>query len=66
MLNYELELKIEINDSELETLDYYLNKISDDFYKMAESAALMVDATKSATGASQLGVYKAELGDYAD
>jgi hypothetical protein len=26
---------------ELERIDYYLNKFSDNFYKMAESAALM-------------------------
>ena len=47
-LNYEklqesLNLKLEIDDSELKKLDYFLNKYSDNFYKMAESAALMND-----------------------
>ena len=42
-LTYSLELKLEINDMELEKIDYYLNKFSDNFYKMAESAALMFD-----------------------
>ena len=42
-LTYSLELKLEINDMELERLDYFLNKFSDNFYKMAESASLMLD-----------------------
>ena len=42
-LNYELELKVDIEDAELKRLDYFLNKFSDDFYKMAESAVLMMD-----------------------
>ena len=40
-LTYRLELKIDINDAELKKLDYYLNKYSDNFYKMAESAELL-------------------------
>jgi chromosome segregation ATPase len=66
MLSYKLELKIEINDMELENLEYYLSKIEDDFYSMAEAAALMVNANASMTGTSQLGVYQRELTDYAD
>ena len=42
-LNYKLELKVDIEDAELKRLDYFLNKFSDDFYKMAESAVLMMD-----------------------
>ena len=42
-LNYKLELKVDIKDAELKRLDYFLNKFSDDFYKMAESAVLMMD-----------------------
>ena len=64
ILTYELELKLEINDQSLETIDYYLNKISDDFYRMAESAALMVSAANSATNTSQLDVYLTELDQY--
>ena len=66
MLSYKLELKIEINDMELESLEYELSKIEDDFYSMAEAAALMVNANASTTGTSQLGVYKQELADYTD
>lgn len=40
-LTYELELKININEIVLEELEYYLDKMSDDFYSMAESMALM-------------------------
>ena len=43
MLQYKLEVKIELNDDDLKKIDYYLNKYSDNFYKMAESAALMND-----------------------
>lgn len=49
MLSYKLELEIEINDAELQKLDYLLNKYSDNFYKMAESAVEMnnkIDPTK--------------------
>ena len=42
-IQYKLELKIDIEDAELKRLDYFLNKFSDDFYKMAESAVLMMD-----------------------
>lgn len=42
-LNYELELKVDVEDAELKRLDHFLNKLSDDFYKMAESAVLMMD-----------------------
>ena len=66
MLSYKLELKLEINDMELEEIEYELSKIEDDFYSMAEAAALMVNANASTTGTSQLGIYKQELADYAD
>lgn len=64
ILTYELELKLEINDQSLETIDYYLNKISDDFYRMAESAALLVSSSNGMTNTSQLEVYLQELGQY--
>ena len=43
--NYEkltsiLETNLEINRMELEEIDYYLNKISDDYYKIGEAAEL--------------------------
>jgi hypothetical protein len=32
LLNYKLEIDIEINDDELRKLDYYLGKTEDDFF----------------------------------
>lgn len=55
ILNYKLELKVEVDEAALKRLDYFLNKFSDDFYKMAESAALMQD---------QIPVYKNLIGSY--
>ena len=40
-LEYKLELKIEINELELESIDYYMDKIADDFYAMGEAAGYM-------------------------
>jgi hypothetical protein len=42
MWSGELELDIQINEKDLELLEYYLSKIEDDVYQMAEAAALMV------------------------
>lgn len=50
ILSYKLELKLEVNEIALEELEYYLNKISDDFYKMAESAALLQSQSPEYTG----------------
>ena len=61
ILSYKLELKLELNDMELEEIEYELSKIKDDFYSMAEAAALM----SSLSGKSQLSVYTQELADYA-
>jgi ElaB/YqjD/DUF883 family membrane-anchored ribosome-binding protein len=55
ILSYELELKVTINDNELKKLDYYLSKTEDDFFQMAEAAALMVSQ------GGQLDVYKDNL-----
>lgn len=62
MLTYELEIKLELNEDELKLIDYYLNKISDDFYQMAEAAALMVGGD----GVSQLEMYTSSLSNYED
>ena len=40
-LEYKLELKLDIEDADLKHLDYLMNKWSDDFFQLAESAALM-------------------------
>ena len=41
ILQYELELKLEINDDELRILEFKLKRMEDNFYKMAESAAIL-------------------------
>lgn len=41
ILQYALEVRLELNEDDLKSLDYYLNKYSDNFYKMAESAELL-------------------------
>ena len=40
-LQKELELKIQIDENSLKKLDYYLDKLSDDFYQMAEAMEKM-------------------------
>lgn len=55
ILHYELEIEIELNDLQLEYIDYYLNKIEDDFYSMAEAAQYMT---------SQIPLMTDSLGDY--
>ena len=42
-LEKQLELSIQIDDNELKKLDYYIDKLSDDFYSMAEAVQYMVD-----------------------
>ena len=36
-LNIELEYKLEVNDSKMEVIDYYMGKIEDDIYATAEA-----------------------------
>ena len=55
-----LELHISFNEEDLENIDYYLSKLEDDFYSMAEAAALMVGAN----GNSQLNEYLSNLEEY--
>lgn len=55
ILHYELEIEIELNDLQLEYIDYYLNKIEDDFYAMAEAAQYMTN---------QIPLMTDSLGDY--
>lgn len=42
MLTHELEVKITLDDSALETLEYYLGKTEDDFYQRAEAMGIMM------------------------
>ena len=55
-----LELHIGFNEEDLEIIDYYLSKIEDDFYSMAEAAALIA----SPDGNSQLTEYISNLKEY--
>ena len=41
-ITYNLEYQLDIDDRNIEMLDYRLDRIAEDFYKKAESAALMV------------------------
>lgn len=60
-LQYELELKIEIEDAQLRKLEYFLNKYSDNFYKMAETAVFMMD--QGDANESKLGVLRDNKND---
>lgn len=62
MLSYKLELNLELNEMDLEDINYELSKIEDNFYSMAEAAALM----STDNGNSQLSLYSAQLGEYAN
>lgn len=55
-----LELHIGFNEEDLEIIDYYLSKIEDDFYSMAEAAALIAGPD----GNSQLTEYISNLKEY--
>lgn len=58
-LKQELELKIEINDRALKKLDYYADKFSDNYYKLAElygQIGLRED--------SRIGILKDKLNEY--
>lgn len=66
ILTYSLELKIEINDRELKEIEFYLSRVEDDFYSMAEAAALMVgnlDKNGNLIG-GQYAVYTSNLAAY--
>lgn len=65
ILSEELEIKITINDNDLKLLDYHLGKIEDDFYNMAEAAALMIDSSNS-LGVSQMDIYSNSLANYSE
>lgn len=56
ILHYELEIEITLNDLALEKIDYYLNKLTDDFYAMAEAAQYMTNQIPQFTDA--LGHYE--------
>lgn len=55
-ITYQLELNIDVNELDLKYIEYYLDKIVDDFYAMAEAATTMVSKTSSIT--NELGAYR--------
>ena len=61
-----LQLEVEVNDKDLELLDYYLSKIEDNVYEMAEAAALMVGNLNSGFEGGQLGEYLDNLSIYGE
>ena len=58
-LNTTLEENISLIEQDLAVVEYYLSKVEDDFYGMAEAAALMVGSLSSANPGEggQLGAY---------
>ena len=55
-LEYALELKIEVNDSDLARIDYYMAKMEGDFYQMAEAAALLTGSTANMGKEGSIGI----------
>jgi hypothetical protein len=49
-LNLQLEMEIMIDESTLELLEYYLGKMNEDIWSMAEAAALMTGQGKDMFG----------------
>ena len=64
-----LELNLKINDAELQKIEYYLGKMADDFYSMAEIAALLAlgsfDENGNKITSSQLDIFNSNLEAYA-
>ena len=60
----ELELRITINDKDLERLDYYLSKYDEDIYNMEERLLAMVGGTGATLGDNQLTNYLENLAEY--
>lgn len=55
ILHYTLEIEIELKDMDLKRIDYYIDKMKDNFYDMAEAAKYMQD---------QLPIWLEQLKDY--
>lgn len=51
-----LDLSIKVDENSLKMLDFYIDRISDDFYSMAEAASLMVNKIPTIT--NSLGSYQ--------
>ena len=49
ILTYKLELNLEVNELELQQIEYYLNKLGNDFYAMAEAAQYLIGTAAGTT-----------------
>jgi hypothetical protein len=62
-----LEFNLEINERDLQRIEYYLSKIEDDFYSAAEAAAMMagnISGDGPLGEGGQLGEYLQNLQEY--
>ena len=64
LLNEELEVNLSVNEKDLEILEYYLNKFSDDFYHMAEAATFMVGDFANGKMGGQIADYFSNIDMY--
>ena len=64
ILNKELEIKIDIDDRALNKLEYYADKFSDNFYKLAETYALIFKGANG-EGVDKIDLVKDKLAQYA-
>ena len=64
ILNKELEIKIDIDDRALDRLEYYADKFSDNFYKLAETYALIIKGVND-EGVGKIDLAKDKLAQYA-
>lgn len=64
ILNKELEIKIDIDDRALNRLEYYADKFSDNFYKLAETYALIIKGVND-EGVGKIDLAKDKLAQYA-
>ena len=64
ILNKELEIKIDIDDRALDRLEYYADKFSDNFYKLAETYALIFKGANG-EGVDKIDLAKDKLAQYA-
>jgi hypothetical protein len=61
-INLELEIDLVVNETQLKELEYYLSKLEDNFFGMAEALALMIGNNEN--GFNQLSTYQDSLIDY--
>lgn len=54
-VTYAMEFKLEIDQKQLDWLDYKLNKIADDFYSQAEAAVILIGSLGNGGAGSKLG-----------